>query len=308
MLSLPSIASRSGGARGRPLLGLFACLSFGCPGVEPSTSGLGGAGGEGVPTTSVGGRDNAGGGGGDGGSTGPKMGGMSGVGGAGGCEADLDSSVENCGECGRKCVDEGPVEVARCVGGVCAPFCKSGFVDKTRPETGPDDGCETPGRRVFVTEDVFSIAELESVSNADMLCQTRADAELLGGDWRAWLSEQDDSSSPSQRFTTMPAVPYMLLDFTSVAASFAALTNGKQVMLDQEIDLTELGLPPSDPSETVWTATTSSGLASGNHCSQWTAVKDVATVGSINLITAEWTEVETLASCTGVARLYCFEQ
>ena len=308
MLSLPSPASRSGKARGRPLLCLFACLCFGCPGVEPSTSGAGGEGGDGVPTTTVGGHDAAGGAGGDGGSTGPKMGGMGGGGGAGGCDADLDTSVENCGECGRKCVDDDSVEVARCVGGLCAPFCKSGFVDKTRPEMGPDDGCETPGRRVFVTEDVFAIAELEGVSNADMLCQTRADAKMLGGEWRVWLSEEDDSSSPSQRFTTAPAVPYMLLDFTTVAASFAALTSGKPVMLDQEIDLTELGLPPADPSEPVWTGTTSSGLASGNHCSQWTTAKDVATVGSTNLITAEWTEAETLAPCTGLARLYCFEQ
>jgi len=235
------------------------------------------------------------------------------MGGMGGCSPDLKTDVDNCGECGRMCVHDKSVELPRCIEGVCKSFCESGFVNITEHETGfDDDGCEAQGRRVFVTEGAKTASEVGGVTEADGLCQMLADEALLGGSWAAWLSEEEDSSSPSERFNTIPDAPYMLLDFRVVAASWAVLVGG-QVMLENQIDLTENMLTPSNPPDepaSVWTGTTPFGLPSGKHCSLWTSAgKDAeATVGSFSLVTEEWTETKPPSPCDAVARLYCFEQ
>lgn len=306
MLGIALRADRDGVAIGIRWVGVLAVLSFGCPGVEPSETGTGaGSGGEGgrASTTSSSGKGQGGGSSSsDTSSSGTNMGGDGGEG--GGCNADLSTDVENCGECGRACVKDENVETPRCVDGVCQSFCKSGFVNITQPETGPDDGCEAPGRRAFVTEDSMTLQQIGGVAGADMRCQTIADSQKLGGEWRAWLSEEANTNAVAERFETQPAAPYMLLDFTLLADSFAQLTT--DLALDHPIDLTESLTPVM--ATAVWTGTTPAGLASGLDCNGWTTQNGEVTIGDAAAFTEEWTQQETSGSCADTAQLYCFEQ
>ncbi len=298
------MACGAGGLRGSSgalWLGLLTCFTLGCPGVEPTATGSGAAGGGdgGRPaTTSTGGFDD--GGGGDT-STGGHMGGMN----VGGCSPDLSSDVEHCGECDRPCVDDDSVAVAQCKAGVCVSFCESGFVNMTMPETGPDDGCETPGRRVFVTEEAMTVGQLGGVAQADDRCQQLAVLHKLGGTWAAWLSDDTNTSPPEQRFNREPAAPYMLLNFTPVADSWEALVGDA---LLHQIDLTELQMPAASPGVAVWTGTSPLGQATAGHCTAWTNVDGQATVGDLTQLGPEWTQQEAPSSCGETARLYCFEQ
>lgn len=227
------------------------------------------------------------------------------MGSAGGCTADLSKDIENCGACGRACVDDDQVALPLCKGGVCRSYCESGFVNKTMPDLGPDDGCETPGRRVFVTEAVLTVLDVAGVDAADARCQQLADTAKLGGTWAAWLSDGTNASAPAQRFVKMPDAPYMLLDFTLVADSWMALLSTDH---HHPIDLTE-AMTSLSQSEPVWTGTDELGQPTITHCGAWTVDTDgLATVGDPLDVTAFWTAQESTVSCTGMGRLYCFEQ
>jgi hypothetical protein len=285
-------------------LGILACFSIGCPGVEPSETGTSaGAGGEGGRSST----SNSGSTGQTGSSSTTTGTGMGGNGGAGGCDAnpDLGTDINNCGECGRACVDDEQVASVHCKNGVCQSFCESGFVNMTQPETGPDDGCETPGRRAFVTEQAMTVPQIGGVTGADDRCQMIASTLKLGGQWRAWLSDEANASSVAQRFNTQPVAPYMLLDFTPIADSFTQLTT--DFGLDHPIDLTE-NLNTVMGAAAVWTGTTPAGAASGADCNGWNEVDGEVTIGNAAVTTEEWTQQETNGSCGETAQLYCFEQ
>jgi hypothetical protein len=283
-------------------LGVMACLCLGCPGVEPSETGTstaaGGEGGRSSTTSSTGkGQSSS--------SDTSTATGMGGSGGGGGCNADLSTDVENCGECGRVCLDDDQVALPRCKDGVCVSFCESGFVNITLPETGPDDGCEASGRRAFVTEQPMTLQQLGGVMGADSRCQMLADALKLGGQWRAWISSEDNTSSVAERFTTQPEAPYMRLDFSILSDSFAELTT--DFGLDHAIDLTESMTLVAGPAP-VWTGTTPAGQPTGVDCDDWTVADGEVTIGAATEVTEAWTQQEQPGSCGETARLYCFEQ
>lgn len=310
MLSGTSTVFDSGGARGTRWLGLVACFCFACPGVEP-TALVGGAGGEANtgagPTTSSGGH-NQGGGGETSGTGGKNAGGNGGVGGAGGCSSpDLTTDIDNCGECGRACLVDDQVKLPRCVDGVCKSFCVSGFVNINQPDMGPDDGCEAPGRRVFVTEALMMGPDIGSIPEGDDLCQAAADTVELGGAWAAWLSDGLDPNTLEQRFVTQPEAPYLLVDGTPVSDSWATLTN-LNAMLQHPINMTESQSTVPNVTSRVWTGTGPQGLATLQDCNGWTTGIAVGTVGDATKTTSVWTQSLNPISCTETARLYCFEQ
>lgn len=224
----------------------------------------------------------------------------------GGCDADLLNDPQNCGECGRACWKDERVDVPRCVEGVCASFCASGFVNFDMPESGEDDGCEADGRRVFVTADAYPGSQLGGESGADNLCQGLANAQKLGGKWRAWLSGADPSSGVASRFEREPPAPYVLLDATPVADSWEALT--VEGALDNPIILDETMSPVAAGSSNVWTGTRPNGLPSDATCAGWNSVQAFGTVGDCTSTSESWTASNSSVPCTSQARLYCFEQ
>ncbi|MBL8679786.1 MAG: hypothetical protein JNK05_11500 [Myxococcales bacterium] len=66
---------------------------------------------------------------------------------ADGCELDTSSSADNCGRCGNACAAS-VNSTARCVMGLCALQCNSGFADCDRM---PGNGCEADTQRSTMT-------------------------------------------------------------------------------------------------------------------------------------------------------------
>src|SRR5262245_3061033 len=69
---------------------------------------------------------------------------------------------------------------------VAALALLGGCGDDETDTAGP--GGTLPPRRVFVTSAIYP-GNIGGLMGADAKCQTSADAAMLGGSWRAWLSQ-----------------------------------------------------------------------------------------------------------------------
>ncbi len=155
--------------------------------------------------------------------------------------------------------------------------------------------------RVFATSVGYD-GNLGGLTGADARCQLLANIAGLPGTYKAWLS--DSSGSPSTRFTQSSG-PYVLVNGTTVIANnWADLVDGT---LAAAINLNEQG--SSIGSNYVWTGTLGSGTPSGNNCSDWSSnsITILGTYGNTNLASSNWTNAG-LSTCTGILRLYCFQQ
>jgi hypothetical protein len=274
-------------------------MAFRCPGEDPQAE-----------ATITGGSGNGGSsaGGGVGGS---ESGGSGGSGGQA-CSADLTTDPKNCGACGRACSPMGVVTPS-CSGGRCNSTCAPDRVNLGQPPAPiPDDGCEGLGRRVFITS-TFVPANMGSVAAGDAICQQRATAAGLGGMWRAWLS--DAGASPNSRFQKA-AVPYVMLNGSIVAMSYADLVSGDA--LGARIVIDELGADISATGSTeVWSGTDEFGAYSLRDCTGWTYAGDVPPLGDVGNSALpdtpwqspyDWTFVYGQFCDRTNVRLYCFEQ
>ncbi|AKV02696.1 surface antigen protein [Labilithrix luteola] len=164
-------------------------------------------------------------------------------------------------------------------------------------------------RVVFTTSTVYD-GKLGGLDGADAKCQARATAANLPGTFRAWLS--DATGSPSTRFNKS-TVPYVLIDGTVVADSYAALTTAP---LKHALDLTEIGgvvvTEPQFGRQVVWSTTRENGTVYWDEysCVHWTsnAETDASQVGSPIVTDTGWSASWTGQPCSRSAPLYCFEQ
>ncbi|MEO8919102.1 MAG: DUF1554 domain-containing protein [Polyangiaceae bacterium] len=151
------------------------------------------------------------------------------------------------------------------------------------------------GRVVFVTSTTTN-GDLGGLTGADAMCQTRANAAGLQGQFLAWLS--DSSQSPSTRFVHSSA-PYVLVDGTQIASNWAGLTSGT---LDHYITLDEAGA--TGPTS-VWTGTRDDGTVEGPFtCEDWTIP---FAPGAYGFSGGDWTD-EEIDDCNSAKALYCFQQ
>jgi len=175
------------------------------------------------------------------------------------------------------------------------------------PVVEDDAGQPCGGRpcRVFVTSTRHE-GNLGGIAGADAICAARAAEAGLSGRFLAWIS--DDESSPSTRFSQAP-FPYVLLDGTVIAASWAALASQPP---RHHINVTELGIEAEGLS-TVWTRTlgdgTAAGFGLGPDCGGWTRPDPGAygTNGQHQGTLGLWSFFGA-SSCNARLRLYCFEQ
>ena len=294
-------------------LALFGSLVLGCPGPEPSASGAGGSGGAG----------NGGQGGEDKGSSssgslgGEGGGGMSTSGGgmsAGGMNSGGESpcglaELVDCG-CGFVCAFPSLTTTPECtMPGTCQLKCNE-YQHDFVPDSAEDPmswGCETRGRRVFVTKQQLPAEMLEGVAGADDKCQMIADAKVLGGTWKAWLS--DEQNEPLEDFEQSPD-PYYLLDGTLVAEDFAHLTSVEPSnLLFSPINRDQDKMLVPNAEAAVWTGTSPIGVFDLS-CGDWglnPGLSSVGRVGNASEVDARWT-FDGVQLCGNAARLYCFEQ
>jgi hypothetical protein len=172
-------------------------------------------------------------------------------------------------------------------------------------DTGDDTGTEDTGLEygpnyAFVTSTEHTAGSLGGLEGADAICQLRAEAAGLPGNYRAWLSAS--GTHAKDRFAGVSG--WIRPDGSPFARSLEQVIDGKffhPAMLD------ETGSVPS--SWSVWTGTDPQGLGydhGGNYCGGWAQddAEQLALQGDLESGFPWWTDSH-LRSCDGLGRLYC---
>ena len=209
-----------------------------------------------------------------------------------------------CSEGGANCVAGMSVSCACTDGRMGSQTCGAGGVYQACQCTGvvPGDmaGAEDMAgsggpKRLFVTSLRYRANALSTV------CQNVADAESLGGTWKAWVSGV--GPAPSSAIGRIQSQgPWKLLNGEVVFKKRAQLATQP----DTAIRITEqkvlLGL-----NEYAWTGTSLGGTSSGNTCNGWTSVSatEKGTYGNPDSIQA-WTD-NGLQPCDQSLHVYCLE-
>ncbi len=244
------------------------------------------------------------------------------------CTTNADCCASAAGNLGDTCVGgecvDGCTTNADCdLGTICGgggPTCVAGCEDDDGCDTGQfcsdescvDPLCGTGSKCVFVTSGSFG-PDFGGATGADAICQAAANAGasfLAGSMFKAWIS--DSSTSPSTRFA-QSAVPYKLIDGTTIANDWADLTDGT---IQNTIDRDEFG---ESRGGTAWTNTNTAGAVDNanqspdvDSCNEWTsAAAEEGRVGSASTLTnAGWTDRGEIGQtpCGVLRALNCFGQ
>ncbi len=167
-------------------------------------------------------------------------------------------------------------------------------------------------KRIFVSSTSHA-GDLGGLAGADQICQNLADAQSLGGTWKAWLAT-DRQNDPNTRFNKA-ADPYLLVDGTIIALNFDDLGdyyNSVQNFLLNPINLDEQGNVVADDTP-VWTNSYASGVGfvtasvASSTCNGWTSTTNDGHKGNIGYLWRVWTS-NNFRPCNQPSRLYCFEQ
>ncbi len=166
---------------------------------------------------------------------------------------------------------------------------------------GGSGGSAPIGGRVFASSATYD-GVLGGISGADDRCQALADAAGLGGTFRAWIGDTQ-GNGPLTNFTRS-TVPYTLIGGDVIAQDFDDLVDGA---LAGPITRDENGALIGAAMTFAWTGTMANGMAGSPCCTDWSSTEAGGWVGSIIATDDTWSFVGG-SPCTGVARLYCFEQ
>lgn len=215
------------------------------------------------------------------------------------------------------CVDRfQPDIVADCAPFRCAttaPMCRASC--STNANCAPGAACLggscTPARRVFVTSTLHP-SDLGGLAGADAICQSRAEAANLVGNYRAWLS--DGTTSAASRLEHFAGPYYRVLNGVSeqVAASWNDLTDGT---LERTLGTTEFGAVRDRyqgiAADYAWTGSSAAGASLPLHCAGWAgSTSDRGAAGNTGATNSTWSDIGGTGGvyCYHSARLYCLEQ
>lgn len=172
---------------------------------------------------------------------------------------------------------------------------------------------------VFVSSLRYAAGALGGLAAADMKCQMLAEAAMLPGKYRAWLS--NGTVSPATRFSksldrayVLPYSPQLAVA-ELVAEDWIDLVDGDlahAIDVNEKGEVLDSGADCGVDTQIAWTATSRSAgpYDPSTHCMQWTTSFE-AEHGVAGLIGGDdiaWTEGCPLVPCEAVAHLYCFEQ
>jgi hypothetical protein len=161
-----------------------------------------------------------------------------------------------------------------------------------------DGGSTGTRKRIFVTSTLYT-GNLGGLDGADTKCSDAADTATLGGTWKAWLS--DSTTDAIDRIAD--AGPWYLVDKTTLIFNNKAnLMTGPLATIGQTEDGTYVG------GVAVWTGTSTGGLGSTDHCTDWT-IGDMSSMGTSGSSDSSsfWTDDSTTV-CSQMQSLYCLEQ
>ena len=171
------------------------------------------------------------------------------------------------------------------------------FADCDDSDCDLDPACAPNVNRIFVATGGHQ-GNFGGLLGGDAICQTKADSQLLGGTWMAWLS--DGLDGPITRFFPSPD-PYELINGTRVADNWDDLVDGN---IQNPLNIYEDGSPVG--AIPYWTGTDRYGSPSANNCNGWTSTSGDGDNG-YSVVTAEgWTEGTTI--CANTPLILCFEQ
>src|SRR5262245_41794391 len=190
------------------------------------------------------------------------------------------------------------------------------------------DSCESRGRCIMFITSSKHDGNLGGLVGADGICNTRAAAAGLVGEYQAWLC--DGTIGPRSR-STHASVPYVGTNGALIAKNWADLTDGT---LSNPINRNESGVQVSLGLDSLpWSYVRSDGecddatyLSPGSgpcpafqHCklncaepfrAGWTSASPLAQggKGDVNQTNRFWTDGVTGLCSTPSERLYCIEQ
>lgn len=171
-------------------------------------------------------------------------------------------------------------------------------------QTGPGDPLppfSTTGKKVFITS-TPTTGNLGGLVGADVTCQAEADAQTLGGNYKAWLSTS--TVNAIDRLTSNG--PWMRIDGVKIADNKADLTDGE---IFTSISYDAAGNNTSVVTrEGAWTGTNASGLKTAANCGNWLIGDGTAagTSGWESWINSIWTDDQPYG-CFATRKFYCFE-
>lgn len=161
-------------------------------------------------------------------------------------------------------------------------------------------------KRVFITgfdypATAFTSSSAYGIEMANKICQGWVNNANLGGTWKAWLSYS--TSTVASRFNHYNG-PYKLLNGITIANNWADLTDGT---IQYPIQIGVDGKTVGGSTLSVWTGTTSNGLATTDNCNNWSTTAGSGMAGNMGSMDSWWTQSGG-RGCNMRAFLYCFEQ
>jgi len=190
------------------------------------------------------------------------------------------------------------------------PKCGDGFLQAGElcddGNLGGGDGCTSQckpdGKIVFVTSSVW-LGDLGGMSGADGKCASAATAAGLDGEFKAWLSTDDQDAASRLTHSTQP---YYLTNGVKVAQNWDDLLTPP---LLAAINFTEKG-EQAGATTTVWTATNPDGTNwPVSDCTVWSSDGNNGYYGLRDATDATWTKSGSSQQCKSkMAHLYCFQQ
>lgn len=189
---------------------------------------------------------------------------------------------------------------------------------KITPDATPD-ATLVDGSLVFTTSKKYRGGQLGGVEGADAICAGHASEAGLPGQFKAWISQNDNAAGTRLSHSTKP---YVLVNRIDVIAD--SYDDMLRFDLKHAIDHDEYGValePDGVFTHAVWTDTridaqpwpwTPGGTTTENprlDCTLWNSLDGgVGLMGSWGSTDMTWTMTSSGASCTETARLYCFQQ
>jgi hypothetical protein len=174
-----------------------------------------------------------------------------------------------------------------------------------------NDGCGDGGSCVVFATDTVRNAGFGGTIGGDSLCAKEALQARLGGEFIAWLSNNDVGYHAADRLVEAGASNFVLVNGDAVAPNLTTLlTTGPIVPIAVNATGSNIN---SGGSCFVWTGTLADGGDQGcGQCDDWYDEDASANVmGRVGLchqkLSPVWTDNNAEINCNMTARLYCFQ-